>query len=128
MARQWTRLWLESEAINSGVMLLNLPALRQLEPAFQEFMHRHLAECAELTDQWVYRSFFRRGWGLLPTALNWKPYWGDNPDARIVHFHGPKPFLRAAIAAGTAAPVQREMARGAFGSYCDAWDACLSGA
>jgi hypothetical protein len=118
----------DSMAINSGVMLLNLPALRQVEPAFIEFIRRHLTECAELTDQWAYRSFFRRGWGELPAVLNWKPYWGENPDARIVHFHGPKPFLRAAIADGTAAPVQRELARGAFDGYCSRWDTFLAGA
>jgi hypothetical protein len=118
----------DAEAINSGVMLLNLPALRQLDAAFEEFMRRHMETCAELTDQWAYRSFFRRGWGLLPTALNWKPYWGENPDARIVHFHGPKPFLRGAIADGSAAPVQREMARGAFDRYARIWDDFLPGA
>ena len=31
----------------------------------------------------------------------------------------------AAIARGEAAPVQREMARGAFGHYCAVWDRLL---
>ena len=30
---------------------------------------------------------------LLPDELNWKPYWGLNSNAEIVHFHGPKPSL-----------------------------------
>ena len=29
---------------------------------------------------------------LLPDELNWKSYWGANPDAAILHFHGYKPF------------------------------------
>ena len=27
----------------------------------------------------------------LPEIQNWKPYWGTNEDAEIIHFHGPKP-------------------------------------
>ena len=115
----------DTEAINSGVMLMHVAAMLGMEEAFGDFVRRNLAECAELTDQFAYRAFYRRGWELLPLALNWKPYWGENPDARIVHFHGPKPFLREAIARGEAAPVQREMARGAFGHYCAVWDRLL---
>ena len=28
---------------------------------------------------------------MLPPRFNWKPYWGMDKDAVIVHFHGPKP-------------------------------------
>ena len=115
----------DGEAINSGVMLMHVPAMLGMEEAFEGFVRRNLAECAELTDQFAYRAFYRRGWELLPLALNWKPYWGENPDARIVHFHGPKPFLRGAIARGEAAPVQCAMARGAFAHYCGIWDGLI---
>ncbi len=48
-------------------------------------------------------SFHATGWLLdytrdtnkteapLPDRFNWKAYWGDDPGATIVHFHGPKP-------------------------------------
>jgi hypothetical protein len=30
-------------------------------------------------------------WDRLPLEFNWKPYWGENDAAKIIHFHGPKP-------------------------------------
>jgi hypothetical protein len=39
-------------------------------------------------------------WSRLPLEMNWKPYWGWNPDASIVHFHGPKPQFIEAILSG----------------------------
>ncbi len=116
------------EAINSGVMLMRLPALWPMEAAFDDFIRRNMAECTHLLDQFAYRTFFRHGWKSLSNALNWKPYWGENPDARIVHFHGPKPFLRTAIATGQAVAVQQELARGAFAHYCRLWDEALAAA
>ena len=113
------------EAINSGVMLMRLPALWAMESAFESFIRNNMAECARLTDQFAYRVFFRHGWKSLSTVLNWKPYWGENPEACIVHFHGPKPFLRGLIPAGEAAPVQHDLARGAFDHYCQLWDEAL---
>ncbi|MBJ3763921.1 hypothetical protein ILP92_14305 [Maribius pontilimi] len=32
----------------------------------------------------------RLAYSDLPLENNWKPYWGTDPDARIIHFHGPK--------------------------------------
>jgi hypothetical protein len=28
---------------------------------------------------------------VLPDRFNWKAYWGANPEATILHWHGPKP-------------------------------------
>ena len=28
---------------------------------------------------------------LLPIEYNWKPYWGINDKAKLIHFHGMKP-------------------------------------
>ncbi len=41
-------------------------------------------------DQPVLNDFYRDRWERLPLALNWKPYWGHDPAAKILHFHGPK--------------------------------------
>ena len=42
-------------------------------------------------DQEMLLAYFGRRFDLMPDMLNWFPYRGVNPQARIVHFHGPKP-------------------------------------
>ncbi len=93
--------------MNTGVMLLHVPALARLQAEFVAFTRAHLREFVTIAfDQTAYQQFYRgplprwswpwrRGWDVLPDELNWKPYWGPNSDAIIVHFHGPKPFHRA---------------------------------
>lgn len=77
-------------ALNAGVMLMNLPALRAELPEFREFICTHLA-AFDTFDQSAYRAFYRGRFESLPLHYNWRPYWGVSDEARIVHFHGPKP-------------------------------------
>jgi hypothetical protein len=114
--------------INSGVMLMRVPSLLRLEEPFWQFVHEKLARMVTFGwDQAAYQWFYRHGWKHLAAEMNWKPYWGVNAGARIVHFHGPKPFHRAALAHGVALPQQRELARGeGFAHYCALWDAALA--
>jgi len=42
-------------------------------------------------DQGLIISYFGPTATRLPDNYNWKPYWGINHDAVIVHFHGFKP-------------------------------------
>ncbi len=76
--------------LNSGVMLMNVGRLRRDLPALLDFgcdmihtMHGY--------DQEFLRVFYNGKWDPLSPKYNWKPYWGIDPVARIVHFHGPKP-------------------------------------
>jgi lipopolysaccharide biosynthesis glycosyltransferase len=78
------------EDMNSGVMVMNLPRLRADLPALVTFLCDNFAVVSGF-DQEAYRHFYRGAWSALTSDHNWKPYWGVNPDARIVHFHGPKP-------------------------------------
>lgn len=88
------------DVINSGVMLMNLGALRRTAEEFYKFIVEHLDELkTEAWDQGAYRRYYRDDngrplWEWLPIELNWRPYWGDSADAKIIHFHGPKPFQR----------------------------------
>ena len=41
-------------------------------------------------DQKSFNDFFLYTLSWLNPTFNWKPYWGVNNDAVIVHFHGPK--------------------------------------
>lgn len=120
------------EAINSGVMLMNLPALRRVDADFHRFIRANFDDISQYYDQRAYKRFFgretqgRARWDSLPMEYNWKPYWGDNDAARIIHFHGAKPGHRAQLRAGTANAVVKRHASGAFDAYCARWDQALS--
>ena len=75
----------------SGVMLLNLPALRAEYPGIMKLAAETLGR-PHFYDQEVLNLYFEGRMDRLPLDCHWKTYWGANPFARIVHFHGPKRF------------------------------------
>jgi lipopolysaccharide biosynthesis glycosyltransferase len=84
---------------NSGVMAINVPAMRSLDAEFKKFAIRGMRDFWKAGrgtyDQGALNAFFCGQWDRLPLEWNWKPYWGINDDTRILHFHGPKPqFIR----------------------------------
>lgn len=77
---------------NSGVMVMNIPRMRR---SFPEFLRsaKHQIDTLDgkiLNDQYAYNNFYVGRWKRLDPRYNWKPYWGDPAQARILHFHGPK--------------------------------------
>ncbi len=75
--------------MNTGVMYMNLPVLRLCQESFRQYITDNLETfCA--FDQGAYRNYFHSLWQKLDPRFNWKPYWGFNDDAYIIHFHGPK--------------------------------------
>jgi lipopolysaccharide biosynthesis glycosyltransferase len=85
--------------MNTGVMVMNTARLRESLSSFRDYVSMNLAALeAESWDEAAYRWFYRDEngplWDKLPAELNWKPYWGENAAAKIIHFHGPKPFQR----------------------------------
>jgi lipopolysaccharide biosynthesis glycosyltransferase len=112
------------ENMNNGVMWMNLPALAQRTDDFKDYIRKNLVVLQKgLWSQTAYRQFFRtdgvRLWNELPPELNWKPYWGNNPDAGIIHFHGPKPFHRDFV---STIPELQHLSVGAYFDYCQLWD------
>ena len=77
--------------MNSGVMLLDVVRMRDELDDFTDYIVSNLTDKAPGFDQYYLRSFFYNRWEELPLTLNWKPYWGKEREARIVHWHGPKP-------------------------------------
>ena len=77
---------------NSGVMVMNIPALRadylRLRGHIEERFHDPAN--GAFNDQPVYNTLYKNMWDRLDPGYNWKPYWHFNPDAAIFHFHGPK--------------------------------------
>jgi len=111
--------------MNSGVMLINVPAMRAEHQELVNFIRNHL----DLgLDQEVLRVFYADRYDLLDTTLNWKPYWGVDPKAQIVHFHGPKPAAVRRLLHQTDALVDRswrelfDMNRDAYRHYLELWD------
>lgn len=78
--------------LNSGVMVMNVAAWKKRRSELLNFTSQNLNLGL---DQEVLRVFVDLDYLLLPDRFNWKPYWGANPDAAIVHWHGPKPETAA---------------------------------
>jgi hypothetical protein len=114
--------------MNTGVMLMNLPRLRETSSQFREFISENLEMLKdEAWDQGAFRRFYRRPdgtplWDKLPPELNWKPYWGKNPSAGIIHFHGPKPFQRDFV---STLPELQHLSGGAYDDLCQLWNRWL---
>jgi len=73
----------------SGVLLLNVPAMRAEYGALMRRARDSLGR-AHHYDQELLNEHFEGRWDHLPIHMHWKPYWGVEWDAAIVHFHGPK--------------------------------------
>lgn len=110
--------------MNTGVMLMNIASLREGLAEFREYISKNLAALErESWDEAAYRWFYRDSngplWDRLRPELNWKPYWGENRQARIIHFHGPKPFQREHIDSHW--PELKPLTGGAYLSYVNRW-------
>lgn len=114
--------------MNTGVMLMNVDRLRESLPEFREYISKNLADLErESWDEAAYRWYYRNEngplWDQLRPELNWKPYWGDNPEARIIHFHGPKPFQQNHI--DTHWPELRYFTGGSYEAVVKQWSDLL---
>lgn len=76
---------------NAGVMILNVPAMREQCDALFQRLRERTPNNEGLFDQGYLNELCFNEFEILSNAYNWKPYWGYNPDAKIIHFHGMKP-------------------------------------
>jgi lipopolysaccharide biosynthesis glycosyltransferase len=119
----------DPEIINSGVMLMNLRGLRKTADEFFEFIFKKLDTLkTEAWDQGAYRQFYREAdgrplWDSLPNELNWRPWWGDYTQAKIIHFHGPKPYQRDCI--DSEWPELKSYTGGCYEELLDVWQELL---
>ncbi len=115
--------------MNSGVMLINVPAMRADYLALVEFTRSNLSLGL---DQEILRVFYEGRYQPMDRSLNWKPYWGVNPLAQIIHFHGPKPTSarHMAVEIGPAIPADWKLLylknRDAYASYGALWEKLLA--
>lgn len=115
--------------MNTGVMWMNLPEMFAFDAPFRDYLRANIDALPAMSwDQGAYRNFYRSAageplWGNLPPELNWKPYWDDYASAKIIHFHGPKPFQRPNIDSHYAE--LKFLTGGCYDEICDLWEALL---
>jgi lipopolysaccharide biosynthesis glycosyltransferase len=88
--------------INSGIMLINLPRFRKEHAGFVDMIiHGGLkTSSGDPYDQGHLNKYFKGRIDRLSPLYNWKPYWGVNEEAAIVHWHGVKYPAAKAISQG----------------------------
>ncbi len=112
--------------LNSGVMLLNVPAFRRELPALIETIRTHAAECLTAPyDQRALELHFGGRATRLADTFNWKPWWGRNVAAPIVHFHGPKPAQKYLLLNRQAPTELLARATPDYFAFCAEWDLLL---
>lgn len=80
----------------TGIILMNVPNLFKNYPLFLNHLVKHdynfefagMGPC----DQGAWNTFYRGKNEKLDQVYDWKPWWGINDNARIIHFSGPKPL------------------------------------
>lgn len=76
---------------NAGVLLFNVRNMRVKCGEIFSMLKRGERNSVNLFDQGYLNQVCFSNMDLLPLECNWKPYWGINKNATIVHFHGMKP-------------------------------------
>ncbi len=76
---------------NAGVMYLNVANMRKISEKVFEFLEKGERNDSGLFDQGYLNQLCFHEMDHIPLELNWKPYWGYNPQAQIIHYHGMKP-------------------------------------
>jgi len=111
--------------MNTGAMLMNIPALYQTYEKFLDFIIENY-KLFFTYDQTAYKTYYHLEWDRLDPIYNWKPYWGKNPRARIIHFHGPKPTEVDMVKAGKLGGLRGQLARGNYFKQVEIWEQHLA--
>ena len=77
---------------NAGSMIINVKSMKESYDMFYDFVTVNFKKLIDHAhDQGAYNHLFKNKWDRLPLEYNWKPGWGYNEKAVVLHFHGPKP-------------------------------------
>ena len=79
-----------TNAINSGVMWINWKNMLSVYDDFVLFIKNNFNKF-NVYDQDAIMQYFNSNIQELEYKYNYKPYWGESTDIKILHFHGPKP-------------------------------------
>ena len=76
---------------NAGIMLLNVEGMREKVEQIFDDLSLGIPNKTGVFDQGYLNQYCYADMERLPIEFNWKPYWGYNENAKIIHFHGMKP-------------------------------------
>ncbi len=87
---------------NAGVMVLNIGAMQDSYPRFEAHILHRISDPKwfHYDDEVALNEVYKGDWERLDPRLNWKPYWGYEGAAGILHFHGPKLHVIEMMVAG----------------------------
>lgn len=77
--------------INTGAMIMNIDHFWKIDNFIIDYINKNF-EKLSVWDQSMYNNLYKSKITKLPIEYNWKPYWGINNKAKIIHFHGAKPL------------------------------------
>ncbi len=77
---------------NAGILYMNVKQMRQISSAVFNMLKNGVRNKINLFDQGYLNQLCFDKFTIMPLEFNWKPYWGYNKDAYIIHFHGMKPL------------------------------------
>ena len=73
---------------SAGIMLINIPELKRRREELFYMLDNNVEPYQECWDQGFFNHLYKDDFEVMPFELNWKPYWGRNDNAIIVHVHG----------------------------------------
>lgn len=79
------------DGFNAGILLINVQNMKEKISQIFDLLQRGKRNTTGIFDQGFLNQFCFKDMDLLPVEYNWKPYWGINKEAKIIHFHGMKP-------------------------------------
>jgi len=79
------------EYFNAGVLIMNIQGMKIKYDKFISKINNRERNVSGLFDQGYLNELCFSDMELLPLEYNWKPYWGINNKAKLIHFHGMKP-------------------------------------
>jgi len=75
---------------NAGILWMNLKTMFKEDLIIMNHISHNINNLHVL-DQTAYNNLYGERFTRLPLEYNWKPYWGINHEAKIIHWHGAKP-------------------------------------
>lgn len=73
---------------NAGTMLINVKELGKRRKILLDMLNKKQRPYQECWDQGFFNELYKNDFEELGTEYNWKPYWGINENAKILHLHG----------------------------------------
>lgn len=76
---------------NSGIMYLNVRNMKEISNQIFDMLKKGIRHESGIVDQGYLNQLCFDKMTVMPIEFNWKPYWGYNKDAYIIHLHAMKP-------------------------------------